>query len=485
MLTLAEEAGLSGFHLASRVRRAFLALPPDEALQLMAEVRSESARRHLVYLREGRQDVIPLFPCPVTALPDQLSYLHFVTLTLQNALKRLPELYFQDLEVREILRLSAEEEEWLWHCWGPSQRDNNPVFGRLDAVIDFTSPMWKSTLRFMEPNLSGIGGLYLIPAAERLLRDVVLPRLQERDPELDLELGPDLRELLMQEIREHLEAIGRPARTVCFVEPKYSESGIDEQEGVADYIREHFGLRVLHADPSELEVRGDEVVYGGEVIDLVYRDYTVADLIQLRETGVDVSPMRELFRQNRVISSITAELDQKSCWEVFTDAKVAERHFNADERRIFRRHVLWTRVLADRVTTLPDGFQGDLLPWVRRERETLVLKPNRAYGGEGVAIGPAVAQEEWDAALDNALADSNRWVVQQLAPIPVAEFPVISPAGEVRTEPFHTVLGFAPTQYGVALLGRASQKQVVNIAQRGGLFVVLIGRLAATLHGPG
>ena len=484
MLTLADEAGLSGFLLASRVRHAFLSLPPEEAARLLADVREESARRHLVYLREGRRELIQLFPCPLTALPDQLSYLHFVTLTLQNALKRLPELYFQDFEVREILRVTAEEEEWLWQCWGPSQRDNNPVFGRLDAVIDFTSPMWKSTLRFMEPNMSGIGGLYLQPASERLLMKVVVPRLQERDPELQLEMGPDMSQLLMQEIREHLEAIGRPARTVCFVEPKYSGSGIDEQEDVAEYIRQHFGLRVLHADPSELELRRDEVFYAGEAIDLVYRDYTVADLIELGKTGVDVRPMRELFRQNRVISSITAELDQKSCWEVFTDARIAERHFNADERRLFRRHVLWTRLVAERSTTLPDGTQGDLMPWVRRERETLVLKPNRAYGGEGVTIGPAVSEAEWDAALDGALVDPNRWVVQQLAPIPVAEFPVISPDGQVRSEPFHVVMGFAPTQYGVALLGRASQKQVVNIAQRGGLFVVFVGRPTGALHGP-
>ena len=29
---------------------------------------------------------------------------------------------------------------WLWDCWGPSQRENNPIFGRLDAMVDFTAP---------------------------------------------------------------------------------------------------------------------------------------------------------------------------------------------------------------------------------------------------------------------------------------------------------------------------------------------------------
>jgi hypothetical protein len=113
-----------------------------------------------------------------------------------------------------------------------------------------------------------------------------------------------------------------------------------------------------------------------------------------------------------------------------------------------------------------------------------VLKPNRAYGGEGILLGSAATQEQWDAAIELALADSNRWVIQQLASIPVSEFPVLGPDGRVHTEPFHVVMGFAPTQYGVAILGRASQKQVVNVAQRGGMCVLFVGRHAARLHGP-
>jgi hypothetical protein len=74
--------------------------------------------------------------------------------------------------------------------------------------------------------------------------------------------------------------------------------------------------------------------------------------------------------------------------------------------------------------------------------------------------------------------------VQLLASIPVHEFPVVGPDGVVHTEPFHVVMGFAPTQYGVAILGRASQKQVVNVAQRGGMCVVFIGRMTSRLHGP-
>jgi hypothetical protein len=485
MLTPAEELGLSGLNLAGRVRQSFSRIPEPAVVDLIHRMRDEAFRRHLIYLRDGTPDAIHVLPAPLTVLPDQVTYIHFVSLTILNALKRLPDLYVQDFAVRDALRLSPDEEEWLWKCWGPSQRENNPIFGRLDAMIDFTSPMWKDSLRFVEPNLSGIGGLHLIPTADEIVADVVVPALTRQDPSLRLEVGKDVRELLMQEVIDHLEAVGRRGRNVCFVEPKYAGSGPDEQEALAQYFRERHGMKVMHADPGELTLRGNEVYYDGQVVDLGYRDYPVCDLIDLEREGVNVDPMRALFEQNRMISSIGAEIDQKSCWEVLTDPELAQKYFSAEERQVFRRHVCWTRILSDRRTALPDGTTGGLIAHVREERESLVLKPNRAFGGEGVVLGPSLTQEEWDRAIDRALADPERWVAQALASIPVYLFPVLAPDGTVHAEPFYTVMGFAPSKYGLAILGRASQKQVVNVAQRGGMCSVLVGRPPARLVGPG
>src|SRR5438552_18696330 len=113
----------------------------------------------------------------------------------------------------------------------------------MDAMVDFISPMWKDSLKFVEPNLSGIGGLHLVPTCERIVADLVLPALEARDDDLHLTVGTDIRQLLMQEVLDHLEAVGRPARNVCFVEPKYAGSGPDEQEVLAEYFRERFGTK--------------------------------------------------------------------------------------------------------------------------------------------------------------------------------------------------------------------------------------------------
>src|SRR5438270_10228586 len=102
MITPAEELGLSGLSLASRVRRAFYAIPQPEVVALVGRIREESLRRGLVYMRDGQAEAITVLPCPLTALPDQLSYIHSASLTILNALKRLPEIYMQDFAAREI-----------------------------------------------------------------------------------------------------------------------------------------------------------------------------------------------------------------------------------------------------------------------------------------------------------------------------------------------------------------------------------------------
>ena len=478
MHTPAEEVGLMGLRLATRVQHALDGIGTSEMKALLRAIRATARDRHLMYQRHGVTEIIRLLPCPLTLRPDQLGYTHYVSETLVNCIKRLPDLYFEVPAIREILRVTAREEEWLRDCWTPAHREANPVFARLDAVVDYTTAMWKDSIKFMEPNLSGIGGLHIAPTSMGVLADLVIPELLAQDPSIRLQVTEDIRELLLQDLLEHLDATGCPGGQIVLVDPKYATDGPDEPEALAEYYRERHGLSVLHADVSELRLCGDAVMYGDVRVDLAYRDASVLDLAEWARDGVDVAPMRALLRQNRVVSSITAELDQKSCFEVFTDPDLAARFLTVEERQVMRRHVLWTRVVSDRRTVSPGGDRTDLLEYARRERESLVLKPNRSYGGEGVMVGPTVTQGEWDAAIDRALADDDRWVVQQVAPIPVKTFHVLDESDQLHVEPFYVVMGFAPSRYGVALVARASQQTVVNVAQHGGMCAVMVSAKA-------
>jgi hypothetical protein len=475
MLTPAEEVGLAGHGVAARVRRAMGRLDDGELRELLQTIEAAAWARHCVYERDGHFEVVRILPTPLTVLPDQLQYLHAASLALHQATRRAVPLFLNDPAVRAVLPVPEQEAAWIRELWTPQVAETNPVFGRLDAVLDLTSAHWKQTLQFIEPNMNGVGGLHLLPAAERVVQDVVFPVLRQQDPSLAFELAADVRALLMQQLLEHLEAIGEDERTLCFLEPTRSDTGPDDQAELAAYCEAHFGVTALHADPSELELRGNEVLCQGRRVACAYRDYALADVLALEAQGVDVEPMRQLFLQNRMVSSIGGELDQKSLFELFTDETHAH-HFSSDERHLFRRHVPWTRLLRERRTSLLDGTVGDLVPWVRQARESLVLKPNRAYGGTGVVVGSAVTQAGWDAALGAALEAPASMVVQRLAPLPVVDFPVVGRDEQLHVEPFFLVLGLAPTDDGVAVLGRASQKLVVNVAQRGGLVVAAVAK---------
>lgn len=44
----------------------------------------------------------------------------------------------------------------------------------------------------------------------------------------------------------------------------------------------------------------------------------------------------------------------------------------------------------------------DLLPFIARERERLVLEPNDEYGGTGIILGWTVDNVAWEAAIRHA-----------------------------------------------------------------------------------
>ena len=237
----------------------------------------------------------------------------------------------------------------------------------------------------------------------------------------------------------------------------------------------------MYADANEFHVKKGEVWHEDSRIDIAYRGYEVRDLLEMeKEEGLDIRPFGILFRENRIISSIAGDFDHKSSWQILTDPQFTLKYFTADERHYFQRHVLWTRLLREGRTTGPEGQPIELLEWTRRNQDILVIKPNRSYGGDRVTLGPSVSEGEWEKGIEEAL-QGEPFVVQRLAHITMSEFPVIAPNGGVSIEPFYTVVGFAPTKYGVAIIGRASQKQVVNVAQGGATYAILIGQY---VHSP-
>ena len=283
MLSPAEELGLAGAALDARVRRAVNHIP-DATLHWLSRRLADDARLNgVVYERDGEIEPVRIMLRPLLVMPEQLAYLHHVCTVIVDALKRLPELYFSDPDVRAILPLAADEEAWLRDCWTALEGGQNALYGRLDAVCDFTGARWQDSLQFLEPNLSGVGGIQLGPLADSLVIRDIVPTIIAHDPGLTIDQPRDQRDLFLQVLLDHARAIGRTGRNICLVEPKYVADGPDEQSAMARYFRERHGVTVVHADPTELRLEGDEVWYEDTCIDVAYRDYEMRDLLELEQ----------------------------------------------------------------------------------------------------------------------------------------------------------------------------------------------------------
>jgi uncharacterized circularly permuted ATP-grasp superfamily protein len=123
--------------------------------------------------------------------------------------------------------------------------------------------------------------------------------------------------------------------------------------------------------------------------------------------------------------------------------------------------------------TVFKGKEIDLVPFVRNNKDMFVLKPNDGYGGFGILVGHIATQADWEALIVKSFRDNIVYTVQELARIPVEEFPVVED-GEFK--------GFAPKNVNVNLWShdgefagafvRAAAGKIINVHQGGGMVPV-------------
>jgi hypothetical protein len=142
------------------------------------------------------------------------------------------------------------------------------------------------------------------------------------------------------------------------------------------------------------------------------------------ESMDELQPLTTALRHDAVcmVNSFRSELTgHKALFALVTDPKM-ELGLTRTERDVVDRHVPWGRLLDDVSTTGPDGDTIDLLAWVERRRDELVLKPSHAAAGRGVVLGWETDEAAWLQAIDESLDGDH--VVQQRLTLPMRRFPL-------------------------------------------------------------
>jgi hypothetical protein len=236
---------------------------------------------------------------------------------------------------------------------------------------------------------------------------------------------------------------------------------------------EKMGVPTLIADPRDLNFDGKKLNAHGKKIDLVYRRVLINDIVA---KPAECAALVNAYTANAVCvaNSFRCKIPHvKTFFAVLTDER-NDALFSQAERKVIADHIPWTRVVANTRTT-HHGDSIDLLAFVRKERENLVLKPSDEYGGTGVTLGWEKSESEWDTAIQAAISSPGPenngacWIVQERIPIRREVFPYITESGAVEFRDM--LVDFAPYLFRGKLVGyltRLSATGLANVTSGGG-----------------
>ncbi|HLF02483.1 MAG TPA: circularly permuted type 2 ATP-grasp protein [Anaerolineales bacterium] len=231
-----------------------------------------------------------------------------------------------------------------------------------------------------------------------------------------------------------------------------------------DYFESH-GYDCLIIDPREVTYENGKLMASDQQIHILYKRVLISELIE--RGGVD-HPVVRAVREKAVcmVNPFACKiLHKKASLAVLSDEANATL-FTASERAAIDKYIPWTRVLKERKTAYL-GQQIDLVPFLIKNKDTFVIKPNDEYGGKGVVLGWETAPGEWEAALQTGLAEPA--IVQKRVPLP--KFPYASWV-DGKVEVYDRMVDTNPYiwygNYVDGCLTRISTAALLNVTAGGG-----------------
>lgn len=370
-----------------------------------------------------------------------------------SAIEKLGRALMIDNRLRAELDLTSAEEQIIAIEPGFSAPDAS---GRLDAFLDS-----RGDFSFVEYNADSPGGLLYGDALSKIFMDMdVVSEFAKRFPVRRI----GVRQRILQSLLDCYRQLGWTER------PRIAIVDWNEVKTRAEFeiSRQYFesqGYPTIIVDPRELEYRGGWLRAGDFQINLVYKRVVVAELIE--RCGVD-NPLTRAVKDRAVClaNSFRVQMLTKKGLFAQLDDAANEQLFTAEETAALRRHIPWTRKLAEGFTTY-HGRKVDLLDFAATHKEQLVLKPNGDYGGRGVTLGWECDEEKWRQAIDDALGAS--FVIQERVEILQETFPTLV-GGDVNFE--NRYVDFDPYTWGgedVEGAGiRLSSSALLNVSAGGG-----------------
>ena len=398
---------------------------------------------------------------PVFLSPQDEERVRTVAETIAAVAERVTSAALEDTSLFEQFHLRPEEERLVRLTTGYQPAS---TASRLDAFL------LPESLKFTEYNGESPAGAGYSETLSDIFRG--LPVMEEFQKRFEVHSYPLMAKLLDALVTTYVEWGGKTKRPqMAIVDwkqvPTWSEFEILKERF------EKMGIPVVLADPRELEFDGKRLAAQGKTIDLLYRRVLMNDIVA---KPAECEALVKAYAAGVVCvaNNFRCKIPHvKAFFAVLTDEKNT-KYFTSQERELIRRHVPWTRVVAD-VKTEHAGEPIALLEYIRKHQKNLVMKPSDEYGGMGVTLGWEVEKKHWERAIEQALPGGKLakahgcWIVQERIPMRRGEFPHIGKGNRVEFR--NMLVDFAPYLFRGKVAGyltRLSSTSLANVTSGGG-----------------
>jgi hypothetical protein len=295
----------------------------------------------------------------------------------------------------------------------------DPGYPFLSVTSRLSTHLDNGGLRFVDYNADTPTGVAYAEALSEVFYDI--PPVRELRKRYHLTRSGGTKQLLQALLKAYKESGRKQSPHIAIVEFRQPFQPGDSDELVL--IRDCFrvaGYQTEIISPDQLEYRGGVLRRGDFVVNLVYRRIKVQEFLVRFDLN---HPLVRAYREGAVcmVNSFRSELaHKKAIFDLLTDETVTAG-FPAAERKAIRDHIPWTRVVAAAKVTYR-GEQVDLVEFIQKNRERLVLKPNDDSADQHSFYGWELDNPAWERGLKTALRIP--YVVQERVAAPVISFPV-------------------------------------------------------------
>lgn len=232
---------------------------------------------------------------------------------------------------------------------------------------------------------------------------------------------PGVKSLLKAMLKAYKDFGGKKTPNIAIVELKqpFQTTESAEYPLLAEGLRKlGYPAEVVNLD--QMEYKNGVLRRGDYQIHLVYRCVKVQEFLVRYDL---THPLVRAYKDRAIcmVNNFRAELARKKAiFDLLTDDTITST-FPAVERKVLRETIPWTRMVAPAMTSYQKQ-QVDLVDFIQKNRQTLVLRPNDDAGDNHEFRGWETDDAGWDRAVRTALRTP--YVVQEKTEPSVATFPV-------------------------------------------------------------